>query len=87
MTEAETIAKGQLDRIADSLEAIRFQLLGVRASLPASPVESVRLLEVEEMDSSTQLHTTIDCVLEDRLGPAIRDLRWAASERGEAAES
>lgn len=73
----EAAAKKQLREIAAALETIRFQLLGVQASLPTSPLESERLLEDDEMDLTTELRTAIGCVLEDRLDPAIRALQDA----------
>jgi hypothetical protein len=69
-------AQGQLQEIVRDLEAIRFRLLGVRESLPASPAELVRLAEVDpEADLTTEIRTVIQCVLSDSLQPAIGDLR------------
>jgi hypothetical protein len=77
MTPAETTAEAQLGEIADALEAIRFRLLGVQASLPPSPLERDPLLEEDEMDTATKLRTLVGCVLEDRIEPALRELRTA----------
>jgi hypothetical protein len=73
-------AQDQLGEIVRELEAIRFRLLGVRESLPASPAETVRLVEMEgeEGDLATEIRTVILCVLNDSLQPAIRDLRDVA---------
>ena len=70
-------AQEQIREIVRDLEAIRFRLLGVRESLPASAAETVRLaeVEVEEVDPTTEIRTVIHCVLNDSLGPAIGDLR------------
>ena len=70
-----TAAQEQIREIVRDLEAIRFRLLGVRESLPASVAETVRLAEVEEADPATEIRTVIQCVLSDSLGPAIGDLR------------
>ena len=85
-TEAEATAKQQLLEIAAALEAIRFQLMGVQASLPASPMERERLLEEDEMDPRTEIRTAIGCVLEDRIDPAIRNLQAVALNRLEEKE-
>jgi hypothetical protein len=37
------------------------------------------LLGEEEMDVSTEIRSTIECVLKDSMEPAIRDLAAAAS--------
>jgi hypothetical protein len=69
-------AQEELREIVKALKGIRFRLLGVRESLPASVAETVRLAEVEaeEADLATEIRTVIQCVLEDSLGPTIRDL-------------
>jgi len=77
--EIESAARAQLREIAAALETLRFQLLGVQASLPPSPLEETPLLETDEMDTPTEIRTAIGCVLEDRIAPAIRDLRTAAA--------
>lgn len=79
MTPAETTAEAQLGEIADALEAIRFRLLGVQASLPASPLERDPLREEDEMDSATRIRALVGCVLEDRIEPALLELRAAGA--------
>jgi hypothetical protein len=69
----ERAAKEEIRDVVRSLEALRFRLVGVRASLPA-PTD-------EETDPAADLRTVIDCVLADSLGPAIRDLNKAMGER------
>jgi uncharacterized protein (DUF1501 family) len=77
-------AREQLQRIAAELDDLRFRLLGVQATLPEPIGESVKLLDVEEMDPSTEMRTVIGCVLSDWIGPAIRDLQDAAAFPEEA---
>lgn len=72
---AEKAAQEHIQEIVKDLEGIRFRLIGVRESLPASVAETVRLAEVEEADPATEIRTVIECVLNDSLGPAIGDLR------------
>jgi hypothetical protein len=78
VSEPEEIAQEQLREIVRDLEATRFQLLGVRGTLPPTPLEVVDLLEDEPPDTSADLRTVIQCVLHDYLRPAICELRAAA---------
>lgn len=71
-------AQEQLRAIAADLEAIRFRLLGVRASLPVPAAEPAMLVGELDMDCSTEMRAVIECVLNDFIGSAIRDLRAAA---------
>lgn len=75
MSEPEEIAQEQLREVVRELEGARFRLLGVQASLPPAPMELVSFVEDEEMDTRTEIRAVIQCVLDDFLGPAIRDLR------------
>lgn len=68
MTEPVTAARTQLREIAADLEALRFRLLGVHASLPPD----------EEPSFSTGVRAALECILADSLEPAIRDLQAAA---------
>lgn len=74
-TITEKAAQEEIHDVIRSLEALRFRLVGVRASLPASGDED------KEADGATDLRTVIDCVLADSLGPAIRDLNKAMAKR------
>jgi hypothetical protein len=74
-SEPETEAKEQLREIVAELEAIRFRLLGIQASLPDSPAERFPPLEQEDMDPWSEIRSIIGCVLNDSIRPAIRDLR------------
>lgn len=77
-TEAEKSATAQLRAVIADLEAIRYRLLGVRASLPVPSQEPVMLLGELDMDVSTEIRTVIECVVHDFVGSAIRDLQAAA---------
>jgi hypothetical protein len=81
MTEPEIAARSQLGDIARDLESLYFRLLGVQATLPEPPTESVRLLDVDPMDDDTEIRTIIDCVLSDRLVPALRELHDLAAKK------
>jgi hypothetical protein len=76
----ETDAKEEIREIAAELKGIGLRLLGVQASLPASPAERFRLLEEEEaMDTSAEIRAVVGCVLQDRIQPAIEDLLEVAA--------
>jgi hypothetical protein len=81
----EAAALAQLGEIRRDLEAIRYRLVGVHATLPAAPEEIVTHLEVEEdMAASTHhLRAVVETLLEDKIEPAIRDLRNVADLREE----
>ncbi len=65
-----------LRRVLDQLEAVRWQLIGIKLSLSEPSEELVRIEDVsDEMDAVTELRTTIECVLDDDLRPALKDLR------------
>lgn len=80
MIPERTSARRELLRIADDLEALAFRLRGVQATLRESLAESVQLLDVGEMEPDTELRAVVDCVLNDSIGPAIRDLRDAVGD-------
>lgn len=80
-TEEE--AQEQLRAIAADLEAIRFRLLGVRASLPVPVTEPAMLVGEMEMDVSTEVRSVIECVVNDFIDSAIRDIRSAADYAGD----
>lgn len=78
---AEAAAQAELWEVATALEAIRFRLLGVKATLPESPYETAMLEGEEVMDISLEVRSIIECVLADCIEPAIRDLRDASEYR------
>ena len=79
--EPEPAAREQLGEIACDLEAIRFRLLGVEATLPAGALELIDLVEEEEMDIRTEIRSAIQVVLDDMIGPAVRALRAVAAPK------
>jgi hypothetical protein len=78
MTRIEA-AQVQLRQIHREVEAIRFRLLGVKASLPASATERNPLVEDDTMDAAEELRAIIDCLLQDRIAPLLRDLQVTSS--------
>lgn len=80
ITGAEAAAQAELREVVKELKAIRLRLESVRASLPVPAHESLRLLDEEEMDLSTEIRSVVECVLNDSLQPAIRDLEAVAAQ-------
>ena len=75
---ALTEGRRHLPRVLEQLEAVRWQLIGIKLSLSEPSEELVRVEDVsDEMDALTELRTTIECVLNDGLRPALKDLRNA----------
>ena len=77
--ETTTISGGaaqeEIRDVVRDLEALRFRLLGVRASLPAPAAEAE-----EERDAVVDARSILDCVLTDSIGPALRDLQKLVGE-------
>jgi hypothetical protein len=81
MSEAEAAAQAELPHIVDRLTAIRSQLRQIVESLSGDPGEEASSLDEDEMDVTTEVRSIIECVLNDSIQPAIRDLRVAAAYR------
>jgi hypothetical protein len=83
MVEAEEKAQSELRGIADRWERDVRRLREIHAGLPVSAREEVMLLGEADADVSTEVRSAIECVIPDRLEPAIQTLREAASYRPE----
>jgi hypothetical protein len=81
MSDAETAAQAELPHIVDRLTAVRSQLRQIVESLAAGPEVDASALDEDEMDVKTEVRSIIECVLNDSIQPAIRDLRVAAAYR------
>ena len=79
MTSEIEVARMQLRDIVHDLDAIKYRLLGVQASLPPGAEELDRFREVDAPDAVTILRTAIACVLKDYLAPLIHDLEAATA--------
>ncbi len=86
VTEAEAAAQAELRQVVEDLDAIRSRLAALHESLPVPPEETAMLLGEEEMDISTEVRSVVECVLADRIAPAIRELAVAASYRPKTKE-
>lgn len=65
--------RAQLGEVAADLEALQFRLLGVHAGLPSD----------QEPDPFSSLRAGIECVLADRLVPAVEALRGLVAEEAD----
>jgi hypothetical protein len=81
MSDAEAAAQAELPHIVDRLTAIRAQLRQIAESLATGPEAEASSLDEDEMDVTTEVRSIIECVLNDSIQPAIRDLRVAAAYR------
>ena len=82
MTDTQkTLAEGKrhLRRVLDQMESIRWQLTGIKLSLPEPPEKALDDVS-DEWDAVTELRTIIECVLDDDLRPAFEDLRKAVGK-------
>ncbi len=84
MTDRETAARERLREIAGELDALQARLREVAARLTPPPPGDEREDVVDAamdgtmdaaMDVATELRAVIECVLIDRLQPALRDLQ------------
>jgi hypothetical protein len=79
-TEMVERVRGEIGRVVRNLEAARDWLQELAESLPASQEEADPDRDLATLDEAGALRATLQCVLRDRLGAAIADLK-AASER------
>ena len=80
MTESgEEEARAELRGIVEELDGIRGRLVELHDQLPVPPEEAAMLAGEVEMDFPTEVRSVIECILNDWLGPTIRDLAVAAT--------
>lgn len=77
----EKPAQKEVRKIAGELGALCRRLEGVHQSLPIPSDEALMLLGEADMDVATEVRSVIECVLNDSLRPAVRDLHAAADYR------
>jgi hypothetical protein len=76
---SEEAARAELRSVVEDLDAIRARLVDLHTRLPVPAEETAMLAGEVEMDFPTEVRSTIECILNDNLRPAIRDLAAAAS--------
>lgn len=86
MTQAETAAQAELRKISKELDTIRRRLLELHESLPPASLEALMFAGEEDLDVTTEVRTIIECVIQDSIQPAIRDLKAAADYQMERKE-
>jgi hypothetical protein len=74
-------AREELRGVAGDLSSIRYRLLGVQASIPASPLEASRGDLEGDPDVATELRSAIGVGIHDYLEPLIRGVLRAAEDR------
>ena len=80
MTETEVDARqARVVEFAAELEAFMAKLQDFHDGIPVSALEALMLAGEEEMDFATSLRSTIQCLLADRLNPALGELRKEAA--------
>lgn len=85
MSDVENEARTQLREVVQELRSVHYRLLGLIASLPA-PADPEGRQDDETADAGSWMRATLECVLVDRIRPAIEDLETAAVDAFEAAE-
>ena len=83
MPKIEDVVQAELGSMAERWEQDMKRLRQIHAGLPVSPGEEAMLLGEADADVATELRSAIECVIPDRLEPAIRTLRQAAGYRPE----
>ncbi len=81
MANLEADAQEQLRQIARELRSVHYRLLGIVASLPPRD-EAARLDDGEfaDPDAAAEIRAAVECVLVDRIRPAIQGLLAAAEQ-------
>ncbi|HSK74853.1 MAG TPA: hypothetical protein VLQ45_00215 [Thermoanaerobaculia bacterium] len=73
-------ARDELHHVIQELEGLQGRLLNLRQGLPPSRERPEDDLNADP-DVSTEMGRVIECVLQDSIGPAVRDLLAAAEYR------
>lgn len=75
---ALALARKQLGRVSETLQAIRYQLIGIQASIPPSRQETSPEDLESDPDAPTEIRSILANAVQDSLDPLIRDLDTAA---------
>ena len=74
-------ARAELQTVIQELEGLQGRLLEIRRGLPPPPSSTEDDDLNADPDASTEMGRVIECVLQDRIEPAVRDLLAAAEYR------
>jgi hypothetical protein len=81
MTEAEREAQEQVRDVAQALTRLQERLEEIVRGLPQSPGELDLSDLVDDPDVAAEVRRVVECVLTDRIRPAVDDLLAAADYR------
>lgn len=73
-------ARIQLQRVVEDLQAVRYRLVGLLASVPPTRQETTKE-DLDDVDAATEIRAAIASCLRDNLDPLIRDLSTAAAHQ------
>lgn len=82
MTEAEREAQEQVRDVAQALAKLQERLEEIVRGLPQSPGELDLSDLVDDPDVAAEVRRVVECVLADRLQPAIDDLMAVSAHPG-----
>ena len=82
MTEAEREAQEQVRDVAHALAKLQERLEEIVRGLPQSPGELDLSDLVDDPDVAAEVRRVVECVLADRLQPAIDDLLAVSARPG-----
>jgi hypothetical protein len=85
MTDLE-MARRQIGRLSEHLRGVRYQLIGIQASIPPTREETSQEDLGGDPDVPTQFRSIVANAVRDSLDPLIRDLETAAGYEPRAAE-
>ena len=85
MSNEEEIAQDEAREYVAELERMRKRLQRLHDRLPVSSREEAMLLGEAEPDIATEVRSILECVIADRIEPAIQALREAAEYRPKGA--
>jgi plasmid stability protein len=72
------LARKQIGRVIETLQAIRYQLIGIQASIPPTRQETSPEDLGSDPDAPTEIRSILANAVQDSLDPLIRDLDAAA---------
>jgi hypothetical protein len=81
MPSVEEAVQVEVGELVTELETAQKRLQRLHDRLPVSPREEAMLLGEAEPDVATEVRSIIECVIPDRIEPAIEALREAAEYR------
>lgn len=79
MSDVESAARARLQQVVEALRTLDGELTAIGTGLPVSEREDLIYAGEEDYDFPTEVRSVIECVRADWIGPAIRDLRGAAT--------